>query len=864
MAAARRNGWGVGWVLQEGWVGIDLDDVIEDGRMQPWAEEIIRRVDGLAEVSPSGAGAHIIVRGALPGPSRKDGQLEIYAGGTGRYLTLTGEVIWPTWPADRTEAVAEIYLQHFGQADQPQAKAASSAKALEPPAGGIAPAGEDEVREALRRLQQRWPWGCWEAVWAGETIIGRSKSNQHSQSENHFAILLRLAWCGYDAQALARLAKACPAISGHPKAARPDYIWRTAARAWQESRIRTPGRRAGAQQQAQPFRLAPPTDEVDLALAELCRRPDTAVWAAQAQVVRTLQQRAKTASVRIGRQQWLRWLAEIGQEISQRDIRGQHDPRRNPLLLAWGRRKHHRYGVSAEDVLRLRSGADASAAPSAITGVVGGPDRAPAAAPAPRRCTPPTPPTCDYPNRALSSDNSVGASCTPPPPDAPTDGECTPLSSRIRELAAAGKSAAEIRLLLGADRNTVKVTLRRWRRSQRAKAAEAAAEAAQPEQPAEVQENPWLENPARRVMLAWLRAAGKLTEFGPARLASGRPAIRPQAWLSAADRVQEYASLLRAPAGWEADLRSRPPKAAPKTPQQAARVLMDVLARAARCWAPEVADLARKIREWERDGDGIRRRRASSLALAVEKAATLLGWRPETCAGWSEWISGQPRLGVEGKRVTVMVAEWYAYMRRVRPGWCRWAAGDAFPDEDRPRPSFPRFSRPVQQSDDIAPEGSRAAARLSQPAQPEALDSAGESASRRFRSFEDDWMVTRHDLDNPVVAGDFYGAGEFEKFEVLYAANPDPKEPPDSCVRRASGGTRPVDFVHNEDRPDGARGRPGGGAGAPEARNLDDAGRIHGLPAAPRPFAAFRRLRDADQGRAIFACAVTLFPSAWP
>ena len=49
-------------------VGFDFDIVRdpEFGIIDPWAQELIDELDGYAEVSPSGTGVKVIVRGELP------------------------------------------------------------------------------------------------------------------------------------------------------------------------------------------------------------------------------------------------------------------------------------------------------------------------------------------------------------------------------------------------------------------------------------------------------------------------------------------------------------------------------------------------------------------------------------------------------------------------------------------------------------------------------------------------------------------------------------------------------------------------------------------------------------------------------
>ena len=81
---------GVGFVLtkQTGIVGIDLDHCVENGIVNTWAAGIIESVGGFAELSPSGTGVHIYIRGQLPFNNRRSGEIEIYSHSS--YLTVTG------------------------------------------------------------------------------------------------------------------------------------------------------------------------------------------------------------------------------------------------------------------------------------------------------------------------------------------------------------------------------------------------------------------------------------------------------------------------------------------------------------------------------------------------------------------------------------------------------------------------------------------------------------------------------------------------------------------------------------------------------------------------------------------------------
>jgi len=112
---------GIGFVFtpQAGIVGIDLDHCRDPstGRIDDWAVDITRRLNSYTEVSPSGAGLHVLVRGKLPedgkgqkkglnGPGyRKGAAIEVYA--TGRYFTVTGDRV-EDLPADIEGRQAEL------------------------------------------------------------------------------------------------------------------------------------------------------------------------------------------------------------------------------------------------------------------------------------------------------------------------------------------------------------------------------------------------------------------------------------------------------------------------------------------------------------------------------------------------------------------------------------------------------------------------------------------------------------------------------------------------------------------------------------------------------------------------------------
>ncbi len=86
---------GVGFVFCSGdhFTGIDLDDCRdpETGELEAWATELVAAFGegAYAEVSQSGTGVHIVVKGK--GPNKKRGKVEAYS--LERFFAMTGRVL---------------------------------------------------------------------------------------------------------------------------------------------------------------------------------------------------------------------------------------------------------------------------------------------------------------------------------------------------------------------------------------------------------------------------------------------------------------------------------------------------------------------------------------------------------------------------------------------------------------------------------------------------------------------------------------------------------------------------------------------------------------------------------------------------
>jgi len=120
---------GIGFVPSKSdlFVGIDLDHCVVNDSIEPWARDIIDRLNSYTETSPSGNGIRIFVQAKMPDKHRskkatlpqelasKDGAFEIYS--QERYLTLTTKHIskTPLTVENRQLEVEKIYEMIFGE-----------------------------------------------------------------------------------------------------------------------------------------------------------------------------------------------------------------------------------------------------------------------------------------------------------------------------------------------------------------------------------------------------------------------------------------------------------------------------------------------------------------------------------------------------------------------------------------------------------------------------------------------------------------------------------------------------------------------------------------------------------------------------
>ena len=116
-ACKRYNCNGIGFVFtkNDSFVGIDLDHCRnpETGKIDQWAKDAIDLFKSYTEISPSGTGLHIFVKGKKPGSKCKNGDVEMYE--KDRFFTVTGNSIegYPVTVENQQEGIDLFYNKYL-------------------------------------------------------------------------------------------------------------------------------------------------------------------------------------------------------------------------------------------------------------------------------------------------------------------------------------------------------------------------------------------------------------------------------------------------------------------------------------------------------------------------------------------------------------------------------------------------------------------------------------------------------------------------------------------------------------------------------------------------------------------------------
>ena len=209
IAAARSGFSGIGFVFSQDdpFTGVDLDECrdSETGEIAPGARAVIERLASYTEISPSGCGVHIIIKGKVPAGGNKKGRLEMYS--QERYFTMSGLHMegTPTTIEPRQAELEALHREIFGEC-RPEPK---------PQAAGNLPTLDLPDAEIIARARNARNGEKFFSLWTGDL------SCYPSPSEATAALLSMLVfWCGPDPAKIDRLFRKCGLM--RPKWDRPQ------------------------------------------------------------------------------------------------------------------------------------------------------------------------------------------------------------------------------------------------------------------------------------------------------------------------------------------------------------------------------------------------------------------------------------------------------------------------------------------------------------------------------------------------------------------------------------------------------------------------------------------------------------------
>lgn len=188
---------GLGFVFSKvnAYLGVDIDNCRnpETGELTVEAQDIVDKLSSYTEISPSGKGIHIIVKGELPKSGRKNSKTGVEMYESGRYFTMTGNRLpgTPSEVAERTEALQEVHRKYI----LGQRKKGSKARDKK---GVSVPLSDEAVLQKAKMAQNGEEFTLlWEGNW---------QERYASQSEADLALCMHLAfWTGRNREQMDRL-----------------------------------------------------------------------------------------------------------------------------------------------------------------------------------------------------------------------------------------------------------------------------------------------------------------------------------------------------------------------------------------------------------------------------------------------------------------------------------------------------------------------------------------------------------------------------------------------------------------------------------------------------------------------------------
>lgn len=207
---------GVGFVMTgvAGIIAIDLDNCVSLGVIADWAQDVVHRLPGYWELSPSGRGLRGFFLGTLPGKSflNKVKGVEMYGGDSPRYLTVTGhrlDISSTDLVTPPVAQMAQVYQEYCTAGAQDVVPLLD----MPPPV--------DDVSAVLQRARR-------ELSASHVDYLDRGVSSDHSVTL--YALCLDLFNCGFDEAEVFAVLSETPHIVAvgerHWAGKALDYLWR--------------------------------------------------------------------------------------------------------------------------------------------------------------------------------------------------------------------------------------------------------------------------------------------------------------------------------------------------------------------------------------------------------------------------------------------------------------------------------------------------------------------------------------------------------------------------------------------------------------------------------------------------------------
>ena len=192
----------IGFMFSEDdfYCGIDLDSCVnpETGEITKLARQIIDRMDSYSEISPSGTGVKIFIRGVVPGLRRKNPKKKIEVYDRRRFFVVTGHHLpgTPKTIEPRQEELEAFYSWLFPKEEEPSPTPNGSLSG----AAGFTVNHDLSDEDILSRAYRAANGERFMKLWNGDV------SDYQSHSEADLALCAKLAfWTGPDPERIERM-----------------------------------------------------------------------------------------------------------------------------------------------------------------------------------------------------------------------------------------------------------------------------------------------------------------------------------------------------------------------------------------------------------------------------------------------------------------------------------------------------------------------------------------------------------------------------------------------------------------------------------------------------------------------------------